>query len=212
MHIGIDILLANTGERVYQKNRKQLFTPASCMKIATAAAAIHTLGVDYRFETTLYTDGKIIEGTLRGNLYLKGSGDPYLNTWNLDDLAFQLKLLGIERVEGDLFVDNTDFDPVSQGPGWMWDEGLNYWNSPMDALTVNHSCVEIWENPAKCSPRLPIFFSSCLQRVYFGEPRSHNGRERRSLCGKGPCKKKGSGADQRRDLFQRSAAALFYSR
>ncbi len=141
VHCGIEIISLKNRQRVYHKNGFQLFNPASTLKLFTALAALHILGVDYRFETALYSD--------KGDLYLKGSGDPELSIRSLEELVFQLKLANIHSIEGNLYVDTTDFDGVSQGPGWMWDEGAYYWNSPMDALTVNHSCIDIWVRPGK---------------------------------------------------------------
>jgi serine-type D-Ala-D-Ala carboxypeptidase/endopeptidase (penicillin-binding protein 4) len=119
VHIGIEVVSLEGGEKLYQKSANQLFMPASSLKLVTAAAALHLLGVDYRFETKLYTDGKIGNKTLKGNLYLQGSGDPELVFNDLEELAFQMKLLNIKKIEGDLYIDNTLFDGIAQGPGWM---------------------------------------------------------------------------------------------
>ncbi len=149
VHVGIEIVSLATKEKLYVKNSNQLFVPASCLKLITGAAALHLLGLDYRFETKLYTDGVIDRKTLKGNLYLQGSGDPELATQDLEELVFQLKLLNIQKIDGNLYIDNTLFDGISRGPGWMWDEGADRWASPMDALTLNHSCVDLWIKPAE---------------------------------------------------------------
>ncbi len=157
VHIGIEVVSLTRGEKLFQKNANHLFVPASNLKLVTAAAALHLLGVDYRFETKLYTDGIIHHNTLKGNLYLHGSGDPELIFEDLEELIFQLKLLNIHKIEGNLYIDHTLFDEISQGPGWMWDEGAEYWNAPMDALMLNHSCVDLWIKPAEAvgkSPRI----------------------------------------------------------
>ena len=103
------------------------------MKLITGAAALHRLGVDYRFATTLWTDGAVENKTLKGNLYLQGSGDPDLVVRDLEELIFQLKLRNITAIEGDLYADNTLFDGISQGPGWMWDD-KGYDCVPVEAL------------------------------------------------------------------------------
>lgn len=158
VHVGIEVVSMTTGKRLYQKIPQHLFVPASCLKMITGAAALHELGVDYRFETKMFTDGKIEQKTLKGNLFLQGSGDPELAFRDLEELVFQLKLNNIQKIEGDLYVDNTLFDGVSQGPGWMWDEGANRWNSPMDALTLNHSCVDVWVKPAEHYGKAPLVY------------------------------------------------------
>lgn len=158
LHIGMEVISLENGQKLYQKNEAHLFTPASSQKIFTGAAALAILGVDYRFETKLLTDGEIKEGVLVGNLYLKGVGDPELSIHDLEDLIFQLKVNQIKKVQGNFIVDHFDFDALPQGPGWMWDEEIAYWNSPMDALTVNHSCVNLWIRAAEEAAQPPHVF------------------------------------------------------
>lgn len=157
-NVGIEVVSLRSGLRLYQKNADNLFVPSGCLKLFTAASALSTLGPDYQFSTTVWTDGKITGKKLVGNLYLKGSGDPELQAKDLEALAFELKLMGIEEITGTLYVDNTEFDGVSQGPGWMWDDAADYRNSPMDALTVNHSCLQLWICPGDdCSMPAKVF-------------------------------------------------------
>jgi serine-type D-Ala-D-Ala carboxypeptidase/endopeptidase (penicillin-binding protein 4) len=157
-HIGVEVASVKTGQKLYQKNPGHLFVPASSLKLFTGAAALAVLGQDYRFETRLLADGDIKKGILKGNLVLKGSGDPEFSLDDLEEMVFQLKLMQVEEISGDLIADNTDFDAISQGPGWMWDEGAEYWNSPMDALTVNHSCMKLWIKPAAQISKPPMVY------------------------------------------------------
>ncbi len=158
VHVGVDVVSLDNDQRLFQKNSQQLFVPASTLKIITAATALHVLGVEYRFNTKLLSDGAIDDHLLKGNLYVKGSGDPELTVRSLEDLAFQLKLQGVQTVDGNLCIDISDFDEIAQGPGWMWDEGAEFWNSPLDALTINHSCVDIWVKPNKDFGKPPLIY------------------------------------------------------
>lgn len=160
-NVGIEVVSLKTGHCLYQKNADTLFVPASCLKMFTAAAALDILGPHFQFVTSIYTDGKIEAKTLKGNLYLKGSGDPELSSKDLEEFVFSLKLLGIEKIEGDIYVDNSAFDGVSQGPGWMWDDAPEYWNSPMDALTCDHSCMKVWVCPSEeCNQLAKVYVST----------------------------------------------------
>ncbi|MBS0651656.1 MAG: D-alanyl-D-alanine carboxypeptidase/D-alanyl-D-alanine-endopeptidase [Verrucomicrobia bacterium] len=150
VHIGIEVVSLTTGKTIYAHNAGHLFMPASTMKLITGAAALEILGSNYRFLTKIYADGPIEKGTLKGNLWIKGSGDPELSTASLEDLVFQLKLKGIQRIHGNIYIDRSDFDGVAQGPGWTWDDGAVDWNSPLDALTINHSCVNVCIKPNAC--------------------------------------------------------------
>lgn len=71
------------GKTVYSYDSLRELTPASVMKTITTATALELLGSDYRFPTTLEYDGKIEDGVLYGNLYIKGSGDPSLGSAHL---------------------------------------------------------------------------------------------------------------------------------
>ncbi|HCJ29444.1 MAG TPA: D-alanyl-D-alanine carboxypeptidase/D-alanyl-D-alanine-endopeptidase, partial [Pseudomonas sp.] len=53
--------------------------PASTMKLVTTYAALELLGPNHQWKTEFHADGPIENGTLNGNLYLKGGGDPKLN-------------------------------------------------------------------------------------------------------------------------------------
>ncbi len=158
VHIGIEIVSLKNGQRLYEKSPHHLFSPASCMKMITGAAALHQLGVDYRFATTLWTDGAVENKTLKGNLYLQGSGDPDLVVRDLEELIFQLKLRNITAIDGDLYADNTLFDGISQGPGWMWDDKGHDWTAPVEALTLNRSCIDVWVKPAESAGSPPLVY------------------------------------------------------
>ncbi|NDE82667.1 MAG: D-alanyl-D-alanine carboxypeptidase/D-alanyl-D-alanine-endopeptidase [Chlamydiia bacterium] len=147
-HIGIEVVSLATRSPIYQKNSSKLFIPASCLKIFTGSSCLAFLGPDYRFTTGVWTDGVIKNKRLIGNIYLKGGGDPSLDEKGLQALALQIKGLGIEKIVGSLFVDTSDFDSIQKGPGWMWDDGPEYWNCPVSALTVNHGCVELLMEPS----------------------------------------------------------------
>ena len=69
-----------TGRTLFAYDTLRQMTPASVMKTVTTATALELLGADYRFPTAIERDGGIEQGHLRGNLYIKGSGDPSLGS------------------------------------------------------------------------------------------------------------------------------------
>ena len=94
------------GEVLAEHNADKLFNPASVTKIATSLTAISRLGPDFKFRTSLYTDGALDQstGVLRGSLYVIGSGDPAFFYENAMMIADKLNRAGIREVEGDLIV------------------------------------------------------------------------------------------------------------
>jgi D-alanyl-D-alanine carboxypeptidase/D-alanyl-D-alanine-endopeptidase (penicillin-binding protein 4) len=100
------IVTTMKGEVLAEHNADRAFNPASVTKIATSLAAISKLGPDFRFRTTLYTDGVLdpSTGTLHGSLYVIGSGDPAFFYENALLIADNLNRNGIHSVEGDLVV------------------------------------------------------------------------------------------------------------
>lgn len=119
--VGINVVSVETGEVVYAKNANKLHHPASTTKLFTAATALAKLGSNFQFETTLYAEGTTDTHVI-GNLYLKGSGDPLLDSADIVALCDTLIESGIKSIKGDIFVDETYFDTVREGPGWMWDD------------------------------------------------------------------------------------------
>lgn len=141
VHLGLEVISLQTGEVLYQRNARQLFIPASIQKIIVCAAALDQLGAHYRFETQVLRD-------TQGNLYLRGAGDPSLDHHALEELVRAIDIACPGQPVADLIADHSLFDDITLGPGWMWDEGAHYWNSPIDALLVNHSCVGLSVQPS----------------------------------------------------------------
>lgn len=140
---GIYIVEVASGSAVYARNFQQLLVPASANKLFITALALRRLGAQHRFVTEALGDSIGRDGLLRGDLYLRGSGDPGLTTDGLGELAFRLAASGLRRVAGKLVLDAGAFDTARYGPGWMWDEGPYAYNAPISALSANRNTFEI---------------------------------------------------------------------
>jgi D-alanyl-D-alanine carboxypeptidase/D-alanyl-D-alanine-endopeptidase (penicillin-binding protein 4) len=94
------------GEVLAQHNADRLFNPASVTKVATSLTAISRLGPDFKFRTSLYTDGALdpSTGILHGSLYVIGSGDPAFFYENAMMIADKLNRAGVHEVDGNLYV------------------------------------------------------------------------------------------------------------
>lgn len=135
------------GDTLYSRQADRLYTPASNLKLFTAAGALHWLGPDYRFVTPLVATGPVVGDTLRGDLVLVGRGDPDLTTEDIAALVDTLVSRGMRVVGGDVRADASWFDDVEWGPGWMWDDGP-YWYWPyISALTLDDNTVTLVVRP-----------------------------------------------------------------
>jgi D-alanyl-D-alanine carboxypeptidase/D-alanyl-D-alanine-endopeptidase (penicillin-binding protein 4) len=94
------------GEVLAEHNADRLYNPASVTKIATSLTAISRLGPDFKFRTSLYTDGTLdhATGILHGSLYMIGSGDPAFFSENAMMIADKMNRSGIREVDGNLVV------------------------------------------------------------------------------------------------------------
>lgn len=107
MYAGISVYNLSKDTLLYQHEADKHFVPASNLKLFVAVAALEALGANYRFSTEVYSDGEVSEnGTLRGNLIIKGGGDPTLEVKHLQKIATQLKEeRGIKSIQGRIEVD-----------------------------------------------------------------------------------------------------------
>ncbi|MCD8455514.1 D-alanyl-D-alanine carboxypeptidase/D-alanyl-D-alanine-endopeptidase [Xylella taiwanensis] len=135
--VALTVRDAKTGDVLYALNTENRLSPASNLKLVTLYSAFSVLGGDYRFETSLMTDGIQREGHLAGNLYLKGTGDPTLSADDYDSLASDLAARGISKIDDNLVLDDTWFDSIALGSGWMIDDEDKYFAAQIAALTFS---------------------------------------------------------------------------
>ena len=140
--IGVFVMSLSDGKVLYDRQADKLFMPASALKTVTSAAALDKLGPDYRYHTPVLADAAPdAAGTIKGNLYLKGSGDPVLATEHLRKLAADLKARGVKQIAGDLVCDDSCFDKDRIGSGWSYDYLPWYYAMEVSGLSVNHNAV-----------------------------------------------------------------------
>lgn len=146
-----------SGKTIFSQNAKETMLPASTMKTVTSAAALGILGENYRFQTKLQTDGEIVDGTLKGNLYIKGGGDPTFGSDRFDQqtdkdallakTAKALQAKGIQRIEGRIIGDASIFDDAMLPTTWVWSDVGNYYGAGPSGLTFNENTYYIYFKP-----------------------------------------------------------------
>jgi D-alanyl-D-alanine carboxypeptidase/D-alanyl-D-alanine-endopeptidase (penicillin-binding protein 4) len=135
--VAIDL---RTGEVLYERNALRALAPASTEKLTLSYALLVRLGPGYRIRTELLGDGTADGDIWRGNLVLKGYGDPTLTKWDLRVLARSVSTLGIRHVMGMVLADESYFDSRRVGPGWKPSYYITE-SAPLSALVVDRARV-----------------------------------------------------------------------
>lgn len=176
VRVGVSVINTQDGSELYSQNADAPFNPASNAKILTTAAAMSTLGADFRYRTVLLSTQPLEQvqasgGVLRGDVFLQGSGDPTLRPEGLTELVRKLRNAGIERIEGQVRLDGqvrdvggltTQGQVVSYGPGAMI---LN-----RDRFTVYASANSAGERATVwVQPRSPYFVVHNLVKTVKGK-------------------------------------------
>ena len=112
--------------------------PASVMKLVTTYAALDQLGPAYVWNTPVYVQGTVQDRRLRGNVYIRGQGDPKMVVERLWLLMRRLQGEGIQAIEGDIVLDRTAFEVPDPDPARFDGEPLRPYNMSADALLLNY--------------------------------------------------------------------------
>ena len=185
---GAEIQSLKTGEIIYQENEDKSFMPASNLKLYTTSAALTSLTPEFTYTTMLVTDGKVENGVLNGDVYLRGSGDPTIcgryNGGNVT-LTFQqwadsLKAKGIDEIKGDLIGDNSAFNGHSYGRGWAADYETDWYAAQIGGIVFNDNCVDMTVTagdsigaPAKISWKPPTKYITIVNETFTTPPDSN---------------------------------------
>lgn len=151
---------SKTGEVVMDESSDKSLIPASCIKAITTAAALQILGPDMRFQTDLEYDGTIDSaGTLHGNLYIRGGGDPCLGSDRIEGVlswdkqivlwADAVQKLGIKQIEGEVIGDSSRWEKAMAVQNWMWGDLGNYYGAGASALTFHENLYTLTFKPGK---------------------------------------------------------------
>ncbi len=147
--MGIDVYDLTARQTIYLRNEKLLLKPASNLKILTTSTALVFLGPDYKFKTSLYYTGEILNGILYGDLFVAGGCDPDFTTADIDSLASAVKEKGIKEITGNIFGDVSMMDSLFWGKGWMWDDDPSTDAPYLTPLDINTNSIGIIVKPGK---------------------------------------------------------------
>jgi D-alanyl-D-alanine carboxypeptidase/D-alanyl-D-alanine-endopeptidase (penicillin-binding protein 4) len=141
---------------LYERNADHTFLPASNNKLLTSGVALEALGPDFVYRTRIFRVGSLsADGTLHGDLVLRGAGDPLFSPAELRKMAAQVRQAGIRRVTGCLRYDDTLFDRQRLGDVWAWDDEPYYYSAQISALNLNENMVFVQVRPGR-KPGAPV--------------------------------------------------------
>ncbi|HVZ98375.1 MAG TPA: D-alanyl-D-alanine carboxypeptidase/D-alanyl-D-alanine-endopeptidase [Chitinophagaceae bacterium] len=143
-HASISLLVIdNSGKKITAIHPEMGLAPASCQKVITASAAFELLGHDYKYATSLAYTGTIINGTLNGDIIIKGSGDPTLGSWRyssagedavIKEFSDAISREGIHEITGHVYADESLWNGETTPGGWIWEDIGNYYGAGARAL------------------------------------------------------------------------------
>ncbi len=134
-------------------------SPASVIKLLTTYSALLKLGFDYRWETKFYYTGSLKNGILKGDLYVKASGDSTLGTEHIDDISAQVRAAGIRKIRGNIIIDRTLFSVANKNNSGFDKNVYSPYNAMPDAIMFNKRkstiCITPHSKKAKISKDVP---------------------------------------------------------
>ncbi len=137
----------DSGQVILSWNEDVARNPASTMKLLTTLVALDVLGPSYTWKTDVFVFGDVQNGRLKGDLLLKGYGDPFLVTERVWQLLRSIRQLGIREIEGDLHIDDSYFYLPDSDPAEFDHQPLRAYNVAPNALLMNFKVVRYWFEP-----------------------------------------------------------------
>ena len=144
---------------------KQAMNPASTMKLVTTLTGLDVLGPQYRWRTNIYTDGLIRQGTLKGNLYLQGTGDPKLVPEEFAKMMKALQNLGIQKIDGNLVFDRSAYAPNVMEHNTIDGESLRAYNVPPDPLLYAFRTLSFQLGKSRTADFIDISYTPPLSQL-----------------------------------------------
>jgi D-alanyl-D-alanine carboxypeptidase/D-alanyl-D-alanine-endopeptidase (penicillin-binding protein 4) len=151
--IGFCAIDINNNQVYAQRNPVKALIPASSMKVITTGSSLAILGSNYTFKTYLEYSGTISDGTLNGNLYIRGTGDPCLASpimegvptreVLMEEFVNAVKKAGIKKINGAIIGDGSIYDDQSMIDTWQWGDIGNHYGAGSCGLNYHDNLYYI---------------------------------------------------------------------
>jgi D-alanyl-D-alanine carboxypeptidase/D-alanyl-D-alanine-endopeptidase (penicillin-binding protein 4) len=154
---GAMVVSLTRGDTLYAENAGEEMQPASTMKLFTSAIALERFGPNYQFSTDVLRDGPVgPDGTLSGNIYIRGDGDPALSgkflpggpSAPMNRLADLVAQQGIKHVTGSVTGDASAFDDQKVPEGWLRRYLQASYAARVSALSLNENLIAVSVSPS----------------------------------------------------------------
>ncbi len=154
---GVQIVSLASGRVWFEHEPRRLMSPASNSKLFAGALALDVLGPEFRIRTpVLGAAAPNTEGTLAGDLFIAGRGDP---SWRVRGTSRPfasifmpvvevLRRAGVRRIAGDVVADATWFHQPPQGSGWTVDDLNDWYGAELSGVSLEQNYAELSLTPA----------------------------------------------------------------
>ncbi len=143
---GAYVVNASSGRPVFRWRARTARILASNTKLFTTSAALVRYGAAGTLGTEVRGQGELVDGTWKGDLVLRGGGDPtfgssgfarrnYGTAASVESLAAKIEQLGIEKVSGGVLGDESRFDSRRGTAATGWHTSIDL--GPLSALAYN---------------------------------------------------------------------------
>ncbi|MEN7548535.1 D-alanyl-D-alanine carboxypeptidase/D-alanyl-D-alanine-endopeptidase [Rapidithrix thailandica] len=151
--IGVYVTEVESGKELVNYQGDLSLATGSTMKAITTATALAVLGDNFTFKTKIERSGKVEGGTLQGDLYITGGGDPTFGAKNyeyeLDLLASKVKESGITSITGNIVADASIYNTQLTPNTWQWEDMGNYYGAGASGLSIHQNLYYVDFQPGK---------------------------------------------------------------
>ena len=156
--LSLYVINSKSGSVVYNRNGTIGLPTGSTQKVITSVTAFEQLGKQYRYKTEIGYNGTIEDGTLNGDLIITGYGDPTLGSWRyagatqtaiLTKWISEIKKAGINKINGNVYLDASKFSFQPIPGGWIWDDMGNYYGAGVWGLNWHENQYDLYLQPGK---------------------------------------------------------------
>ncbi len=159
-HMGIFVSADPSGKNpIFALNESLKVMPASVTKLVTSAMVLEQIPPGSKFKTELWSSGKVEGSHLKGDLYLKGGGDPSFVSENMWVLVNTFLRSQIKFIDGDIVVDDSLFDQSRFDSSRQDVRVDRAYDAPTGAMSFNWNSVNVFVRPGKSPGESALVFA-----------------------------------------------------